>query len=136
MSNPFGDMVRDARIRLNLSQRELAQKIDRSASYINYVERGFNPSSKNNKFQASADAVDAIAKVLHIPLNEARQAAGYASKIPAKPTNAAEFLAALESLGVTQLHAFEGTTNKSPEEYERLLDSVRIAIEVSLRRKQ
>ncbi len=34
------------------------------------------------------------------------------------------------------LHAFEGTTDKSPEEYERLLDSVRIAIEVSLRRKQ
>lgn len=78
--NEFGRLVAEYRQKKNLSQRELAEKIKMSATYINYVERGFNPSAKDGKFQASRNAVDKIAKAIDIPLDAARRAAGYAPK--------------------------------------------------------
>lgn len=85
-NNAFGEMVLKKRLELNLSQRALALKIGKSPTYITYVESGFNPSSKGGKFQASKEAVDAIAKVLRLDIDEARQAAGYAPKNTAETT--------------------------------------------------
>lgn len=78
MNNRFGDLIRMARLERGWSQRELARRIKKSPTYIHYVERGINPSSKRDKIQVGADAVDSMAQVLGIPIDEARNAAGYA----------------------------------------------------------
>ncbi len=77
-ANAFGKLVAQKRQELNLSQRELAQRVGKSATYINYVERGYNPSAKGGEFKPGVEAVDSIAKTLKLNANEARIAAGYA----------------------------------------------------------
>jgi transcriptional regulator with XRE-family HTH domain len=132
----FGEMVRTRRMALNLSQRDLAKRINRSATYINYVERGINPSAKDHSFKPSVEAVDAIAKVLRIDENEARLAAGYAPRNPeTRPTNATELVAALEKLGIDFQGNFDGV-DLAPDEYQRLLESVRLAVELTLHRSE
>jgi transcriptional regulator with XRE-family HTH domain len=140
MENVFGDLVRRARIAKNLSQRQLALRIGKSPSYINYVEAGKNPSAKDKALQPSIDAVDAIAKVLDIPVDEARQAAGYApSVVVTKPRTVSEFFAAIERLGIDGI-LFDGGPEALQDMDEGdladLYDSVRSALEVTLRRKQ
>jgi ribosome-binding protein aMBF1 (putative translation factor) len=53
----FGELVRLARLDKNLSQRQLAQRVGKSPTYISYVESGVNPSSRSGVFQPGADAV-------------------------------------------------------------------------------
>lgn len=74
----FGEMVREALIKGNISQRQLAERIGKSPTYINYVVRGFNSSSKSGKFQPGRDAVEMIARALGIGIDDALLAAGYA----------------------------------------------------------
>jgi transcriptional regulator with XRE-family HTH domain len=76
MAKGFGDLVRLARIDKGWSQRELARRIGKSATYIHYVERNFNPSAQNQTIQVGEEAVTAIAKALGINSDEARLAAG------------------------------------------------------------
>jgi transcriptional regulator with XRE-family HTH domain len=140
VENIFGDLVRRARIAKNLSQRQLALRIGKSASYINYVESGKNPSAKGKTMQPSIDAVEAIAKVLSIPLDEARQAAGYAPENPVinKPRSVPELLAAIERLGVDQIQfpgGIEGLHKLSEADLNDILESVRDVIEAQLIRK-
>lgn len=85
LMSQFGDLVRKARIDKGWSQRELARRIKKSSTYIHYVERGFNPSAKDEKFQVGSEAVDALAKALDLDVNETRLAAGYAPNEPIEP---------------------------------------------------
>ncbi len=135
MAPKFSDYLREALAKANIKPAELARRSGVTKQNIGRLLHDTRHPESNALPQTTIETVEKLAKELNLDLDEARLAAGFAPTNISKPTNAAEFLAALESLGVTQLHAFEGTTNKSPEEYERLLDSVRIAIEVSLRRK-
>lgn len=78
MTNTLGDMIRVARIAKGWSQRELARRIKKSPTYVHYVERGINPSSKSEKMRVGVEAVDMLAKALDISVDAARNAAGYA----------------------------------------------------------
>lgn len=139
MSSTFGDLVTRRRLELNLSQRELAQRIGKSATYINYVESGKNPSAKSGRFTPTVEVVDKIASVLTIPVDEARLAAGFAPlhQRNGKPETLTELLDRLEDLGIDNVHFadHDALRHATPEELQDVLDAVQLAIEVTLRRQ-
>lgn len=135
MSNPFGSMVSKRRIELNLSQRELAKRIHKSATYINYVEQGKNPAARSGTFRPTVDAVDSIAKVLSLDINEARLAAGYAplDSTIHQPDTIRELMEALYKLGIVDhIELDRNDLDDSPESLERLRMSLGAAITASL----
>ena len=55
---PFGDALRSVRVRLNLSQGQLAQKVGLDRSYINRLEAGERGAPSANAIVAMASALD------------------------------------------------------------------------------
>jgi transcriptional regulator with XRE-family HTH domain len=136
LMSEFGEMVRLARTSKNLSQRALAQRIGKSATYVSYVESGVNPSSRSRTFQPGVEAVRKIAKALDLPLDEALVAAGYAPSHPVgKPETVEDLLSRLERLGVEHIEFETDVRNSSPEQLQAVYDAVKLAVELTLRRK-
>ena len=138
----FGKWLAEKRETAGLTQKQLADRCGEgiSASYISALERE-EPNTKDDKpRQPRIDKVDRIAKALHVPIDEARLEAGYASKTAFhKPANAAEFVAALEALGVEHFefaHGPEELIDMTPEDFANMLDAVRIAVEITIARKK
>lgn len=76
----FGDWLR-SKIRENdISNAELARRVDVSPTYIGNLLRNYSPNSKTGSIRASEKIVESIAKALNAPIDEARTAAGYAAK--------------------------------------------------------
>jgi len=123
VENAFGNLVARRRLDQNLSQRELARRIGKSATYINYVEQGKNPASRSGLFKPTVEAVDKIAKVLSIPQNEARQAAGYAG-IAQEPQTVKELVERLWDLGIQINFADDLLVDNSPDALERAKASI------------
>jgi transcriptional regulator with XRE-family HTH domain len=119
MDNPFGDKIRDARLERGWSQRELARRIGKSATYVHYIEGGNNPSS-GKKLNVSLEAVDELAKVLHLNKDDLRLAAGFAPENleRPKPQNVQELLSRLNELGVGA--NFFGGLESLPDDPETL----------------
>jgi transcriptional regulator with XRE-family HTH domain len=118
MPTKFGDLIRNARIAKGWSQRELARRIKKSPTYVHYVERGFNPSASDERFQASAEAVDTLAKVLDVDLDEARNLAGYAPSVPDDRHKLPE--------GVTV--CFDSTSELTDEQKDRIVDVIKTIV--------
>lgn len=116
MSKSFGDLVRLTRLEKGWSQRELARRIGKSPTYIHYVERGENPSAKRTELQVGKDAVDDLSRVLGIPLNDARLAAGYAPTVPEETHDILD--------GVVLM--FQDAHKLTPEQKDRLMETVRL----------
>lgn len=76
----FGEWLRSKIKEKDISNAELARRIDVSATYIGNLLRDFSPNSKTGSIRASEKIVEAIAKELNSDIDEARNAAGYASK--------------------------------------------------------
>jgi transcriptional regulator with XRE-family HTH domain len=86
--------------------------------------------------QVTRETVEKLAKALGADLNEALLAAGFAPlNSIGPPTNAAEFLEAIKRIGVPVefMANLEGLENLTPDDYQRLLDSVAMSVEVSIR---
>lgn len=56
VANKFGDAVRLARLEKGWSQREVARRINKSATYIHYLERDLNPSAKSETLKVGEEA--------------------------------------------------------------------------------
>jgi len=133
----FGKWLFDKRQEKRLTQTQLGERAGISTSYISTIERAQRHSTTNAVPRPSEDTVERLATALDIDLDEARIAAGYLPKtMTIKPTNAAEFIHALESLGVGHFENIQGIHHLTPDEYEAMLKDLRLVIEVSLRRKQ
>lgn len=78
MKESFGQQLVKWMEAADVSPAELARRIDKSPTYISYLMRDMNPSSKSGKSQPSKLVVDKIARALNRSLREARLAAGYA----------------------------------------------------------
>lgn len=142
----FGQYVARNRDIARLSQRDLAQRIQKSSTYISYIERNYNPAAKDGKSHPSLDVVDRIARALGVNQDEARLAAGYAPAQREPSPNgltADAFHRALEALGATA-PMFHGGPSAiealSDEEREELLEMVRDSliggVNAKTRRKQ
>jgi len=131
----FGKWLFEKRKAAHLTQGQLAKRAGISTSYVSTIEREERHHLTNAPPQPTLDVVDAIAKALGEPIDEARIAAGYAPEnlIP-KPKNAAEFLTALSAMGLPNILPYTGIHDLTPDEYELLLRDVSMAVEMSLRR--
>jgi len=135
MSNKFGDLVRIGRLEKGWSQRELARRIGKSATYIHYVERGFNPASKTDVLRVGEDAVDEIARILGLDKDEARIAAGYApANATVTPRNLPELIAALERLGIEPPMFYGGLPDPGEEAFQEVIERIWLDINLVLSR--
>ena len=135
----FGEWLRFRLQDARLSNAELARKVGVSATYIGNLVRDFSPNTKSGKGRPAEPVVERIACVLNADVDDALVAAGYAPKNrPLKPpTNFAEFVEALEALGIEQFQRFDGPISDDlpPEEYEMLLEQIRAMVEIVARRR-
>lgn len=76
--NRFGKWLRARRLDLGLTQAELGERIDRTGQAISAYECGTVRSTSGRKIRLDVSVVDALARALQAPINEAREAAGYA----------------------------------------------------------
>lgn len=74
----LGQWLTDKRRRAGLTQEELAQRVPCTRSYISSLERNVVEAKSGRPIQPSREFVQALARALGIPINEAFTAAGYA----------------------------------------------------------
>lgn len=133
----FGKWLLDNRKAARLTQGELAKRAGISTSYVSTLEREEPHHITNAPPQPAINVVESIAQSLGVEIDDALLAAGYAPRsVPLRPTNATEFLRALESLGIKHFENISGIQNLTPDEYEDMLRDVRLTIEINLRRKE
>lgn len=132
MGETFGQWLERKRKAAGLNQTELAERSRVTKATISLYEL-------DRINQPRRSQVDKIAKALNVPLDEARDAAGYKAPglISERPKSAAEFFEALERLGVPGLEFganYEGVNDLTPEQYQSLLNDVAMVVELSVRR--
>ncbi|MEW6212513.1 MAG: helix-turn-helix transcriptional regulator [Acidobacteriota bacterium] len=74
----FGKLIQEYREKRGLKQAELARRANLSPTYISNLERDSYPSAKSGKGRPSIKVVDNLSRILSIPLEKTRLAAGYA----------------------------------------------------------
>lgn len=80
MKNTFGKWLQENRKDAQLSMQDLADKVGLSKQYISILERGEPHTLTGKPVTPQKKFVDALAKALNRPINEARYAAGYAGE--------------------------------------------------------
>lgn len=136
----YADLLRRKRKEAGLTQIQLADKVathgvNVTNGYISTLEREYDAHNNGKIVRPNEKIVETIAKVLDWDIDDARLSAGYAPTNPLrKPQTAAEFIEALESLGVDGINLYGSTQNLTPDEYAALLRDVSIAVEMNLRR--
>lgn len=80
----FGDKLKAWRKAKGMTQPELAGACGVNVSYISNLERNFSASTKSGKPRPSEALTEKLAKVLGVPIDETRLAAGYAPKSETK----------------------------------------------------
>lgn len=78
MKKDFGQWLRANRRRLGLSQEEVGESIGRTKGYISTLERNYSASKSGDPVRPDVKDVEKLARVLRVPINEARDMAGYA----------------------------------------------------------
>ena len=75
---PFGTWLRAARLKSGLSQEELAKLCGVTGAYVSLLEQGeADAEGVVRDIHPSPEVVDAMARALGVPYEEARAAAGY-----------------------------------------------------------
>lgn len=113
----FGKWLAEKRKESGLTQPELARLAKTSKQYISGLERSAPHPITGALPQPTVKKVDAIAKALGAPLNEARLAAGYAPLNGAMPSSSM-----VEEIGVM----FYGIEDLPPEKQQETLAAVRM----------
>lgn len=137
MSKTFGEAIKERLTALNMRPSELARRANTSRQNIGRLINGVVHPITGAYPTADLATVEAIAKALNWNINEARLAAGYA---PTEPqTRIQKLIAALEAQGIDGLSMFGGFTqlaDMSDEQYEEVLRSIALVIDMSVQRSQ
>lgn len=78
VAEAFGDWLREKREEARLRQSDLAESAGISKSYISTLERGGEHPLTGKEVRPAIDIVERLAIALRVPIDEARQRAGYA----------------------------------------------------------
>lgn len=73
----FGQLVKAKLGELGMNQSELARRVNKGRSYINYVVTGKNKSAQSKQSRPNPRLVEQIARELGIPTDEAFAASGW-----------------------------------------------------------
>jgi transcriptional regulator with XRE-family HTH domain len=119
-SGTFGDLVKAKLTQRGWNQRELGRSIRRGPTYISYLIRNENPSTRGGKFRPARDVVEDVARVLEIPLDEALKASGYEPLSKTSAPDAAP-TAAPASAGAPAVREPSAPNGKTAED-QRLFD--------------
>lgn len=122
---------------------ELAEAVASNKATISRLMNGAAQTLTGKPSQPKAALVILLAHVLNADAGEGLYLAGHSvysiEKEERQPKNLAEFLEALESLGLEQF-AFsadkEALQNYTPEDFEELLERIKADVEITIRRKK
>lgn len=125
----FGAWIKEKResLKPRVSQNAIAKKVGIDRQQYYRIESG--------KSGTRRETVLAIADALSLDKAEALNRAGFSATVPDKPKNATEFIAALEALGVESIQWSDwpnGLQELTEDDFDRMLDQVRSAVEVTL----
>lgn len=125
----FAAWVRSTREALGMSQAEASRraKIDRQQWYR--IEAAASGTKR--------ETIIAIARAINGDVDTALRTAGYApeSDLAGKPETVEDLLSRLEKLGVEHIEFETDVRNSSPEQLQAVYDAVKLAVELTLRRK-
>lgn len=141
----FGHWIRRHRKELRMYQSDVAKRAGVSTSYISTLERGQKHSITNAELTPNRAKVIAIAAAVGGDPSEALELVGYArlkESEARKPQNIAEFLEALENMGLVfgpGLLQDPRLENYTPDEFqeflERITRDVRNEVEYNIEKK-
>lgn len=131
-TNSFGQQLAKWRKEAGMNQAELARRLKVSPTYISNLERDYSPSAKSGKPQPSKEFVDSVARVFHIPISEARLAAGYAPPT-IDPADNQEYK---ESDWAVMFYDYRELSEKDKEELKTLIEIVRREFRERRQRRQ
>jgi transcriptional regulator with XRE-family HTH domain len=114
----FGEKLRNWRKMKWMTQKDLAAAVGLGPAYISNLERGFSTSSPTKAPQPSEPVVAKLSKVLDVPLDTIRVAAGYA------PIDSGEEIEVFEGVRIK----FQNSANWTEEERAKAVDSVRVVL--------
>lgn len=130
----FGEKLRAWRKQRGLTQEQLAKAAGLNVSYVSNLERDFSANTRSGKPRPSADLCERLARVLHVDIDDALLAAGYAPRTrQLPPTNAAELIEALAKLGIS----IGGTSlgdlaDMTPEQFDNFRRDLEKAVGVTI----
>ena len=137
----FGKWLKEKRKAAGFTHDTLAESatghgVRMSAGYISNIERDYYTNQDGQPSRPSERIVDAIAKALGCPLDEARLAAGYAPKtITRRPETIPELVAALEQLGIEAPQPFGGyPKDDDGEGYREVVERIWLDIDMVTKR--
>lgn len=131
-----GQQIRQWRKAKGLTQEELSLAVGVNISYISNLEREFSANTKSGRPRASEELCAKLARVFGVPEDQIRTLYDWPPK--AKPTNAAEFLAAVERLHPDfEFHSkYGGLEDLDEAEYDALLQDIDLIVERTFRNKR
>lgn len=134
----FGLDLKRWRKHAGMTQEQLAIAAGVSVPYISNLERDFSANTRSGKPRASEELCAKLAKALRIDEDDIRESAGWLPVAfhKGRPESLLDLLKILESLGVDHSE-FADTTKlqtATPDELQEVLDSLRVAVEVSIAR--
>jgi transcriptional regulator with XRE-family HTH domain len=124
MNETFGQKLKQWREAANISQAELARRVEVSPTYISNLERDFSPTAKGGKPQPSVETCDKIARALGVKVAEVRLAAGYAppSAAESRPREQTDQVKDREAEAIRTGEMIQNWTELSPERQVQALE--------------
>lgn len=137
MSQVFADYLRSQLEARNMTPAELARRAGITKQNISRILNQTPHPLSGALPKVKVQTVEAIAKALGVPVDEAREAAGYSTQEPGKPQTLADLLSRLKRLGIDNLHfANEDALRAAgPDELQEVLDAVKFAVEYTLQKR-
>lgn len=136
LQQTFGLWLRTKRTEARMSLQSVANKAGISKQYLSVLERAEPHALTGKPVKPKVELVEQLAKALGADPDEARIAAGFApeSFTYGKPQNLQDLFRILSDIGIDGIHFVneDALRSASPEELQELLDSIRVAVEVTL----
>jgi transcriptional regulator with XRE-family HTH domain len=133
----FGPWLQKQRELAEVSQSDLGKKIDVSVVQLSRIENGHSGVKRSTLLEI-VEGINLLSTGHKVDAERALNMAGFApvSPSPRKPETVAEFLEAMEQLGIGHFEFLEDERlrNATPDDFQHMLDTVQQILNIEVNR--